>query len=271
MAIKRASPGASDEKDPYGFHQPSPDDEQKIKDVDAYVSRAELVVERAMHKSMTAAYAHRREDLKAIPHFWPVTLINSPETAIHIQHQADQLALSYLVDLWVERDPTESRCFALEFHFKENPYFTDTVLKKQFKYVPPPAAADEKPDADGITDSMLDFDWSRDVKNIATEIHWKDAEKALTKLYPVQPSEEEGDDMPMDPGSFFNFFEQETDPYDIGVSIAEEIFANATTRYMGREDVDSDDSEEEDSEDDDEAAEIDLEKPRVKKQKVKDV
>jgi hypothetical protein len=37
-------------------------------------------------------------------------------------------------------------------------------LKKEFKYVPPPAAADEKPNEDGITDSMLEFSWERDVQ-----------------------------------------------------------------------------------------------------------
>ena len=49
-------------------------------------------------------------------------------------------------------------------YFKENPYFSDPVLKKEFKFIPAPAAADEKPDEDGITDSMLEFSWERDVE-----------------------------------------------------------------------------------------------------------
>lgn len=48
-------------------------------------------------------------------------------------------------------------------HFKENPYFSNAVLKKEYKYVPPPAASADKPDADGITESMLDFSWERDI------------------------------------------------------------------------------------------------------------
>jgi template-activating factor I len=103
--------------------------------------------------------------------------------AIHAQHNTDRLALTYLEDLWVVRDPQESRAFTIEFvsqfgapikklteishityqYFKENPYFSDSVLKKEFKYVPPPAAAQDKPDADGITESMLEFSWERDV------------------------------------------------------------------------------------------------------------
>lgn len=49
-------------------------------------------------------------------------------------------------------------------HFKENPYFSNTVLKKEYKFIPPPAAADEKADADGVTQSMLEFSWERDVE-----------------------------------------------------------------------------------------------------------
>jgi len=35
--------------------------------------------------------------------------------AYHVQHSADQLALSYLEDVWVVRDPEEPRCYTLEF------------------------------------------------------------------------------------------------------------------------------------------------------------
>jgi len=41
-------------------------------------------------------------------------------------------------------------------------------LKKEYKYVAPPASANEKPDADGLTPSMLDFSWERDVKPSAS-------------------------------------------------------------------------------------------------------
>ena len=49
-------------------------------------------------------------------------------------------------------------------HFKENPYFSNTVLKKEYKYVPPPVETDDQADADGITETMLEFSWERDVQ-----------------------------------------------------------------------------------------------------------
>ena len=49
-------------------------------------------------------------------------------------------------------------------YFKENPFFSDRVLKKEYKYVPPPITEGEKPDENGITESMLDFTWERDIQ-----------------------------------------------------------------------------------------------------------
>lgn len=38
------------------------------------------------------------------------------------------------------------------------------MLVKDYKYTPPAAASDDKPDENGITLSMLDFDFERDVE-----------------------------------------------------------------------------------------------------------
>jgi hypothetical protein len=41
--------------------------------------------------------------------------MNHSLISFHAQHNGDQLALSYLEDLWVERDAKEPRCFTIEF------------------------------------------------------------------------------------------------------------------------------------------------------------
>lgn len=64
----------------------------------------------------------------------------------------------------ISGDWRPNRVLRFSQHFKENPFFSDKVLTKEFKYVPPPAAANEKPDEEGITASMLDFSWERDVE-----------------------------------------------------------------------------------------------------------
>ncbi|KAG6910562.1 hypothetical protein DXG01_009512 [Tephrocybe rancida] len=263
---KRASPGADDEKNPLTEVELSDEDARKLQSVQRDIARVELVLERAAQKALVPAFEKRREVIKTIPKFWPVALMNHHMFTYHVQHSADQLALSYLEDVWVVRDPAEPRCYTIEFTFKENPHFTDRVLKKEFKYVPPPAAADEKAGPDGITESMLEFSWDRDVVPSGTKINWKDADKALTKLYPRESADE--DDIG-EPGSFFNFFERASDPFEIGLNIAGEIFPDAIDYFLGNtggDELDSDGSD--DDEDDDDADEIDLEKPRTKKQKV---
>ncbi|KAG0709089.1 hypothetical protein DFH29DRAFT_890462 [Suillus ampliporus] len=258
---KRASPGTDVEKNPLANVELNDEDAQKLQDIQKDIQRVELVIERqAMHK-LTPVYEKRRAIVKSIDKFWPVALMNNSMISFHVQHNIDQLALSYLEDLWIVRDPKEPRCYTIEFYFKANPYFTDSVLKKEYKY-------DEKPDADGVTESMLDFSWARDVQPSATPIHWKDPENALTQLHPRVAEVDGEDDMPAEAGSFFNFFEIADDPFEIGTHIANDIFSDATDYFMGNVSGDELDSEEEDSEDDDDdAEEIDLEKPRAKKQK----
>jgi len=115
---------------------------------------------------------------------------------------------------------------------------------------------------------MLAFVWARDVKPSANKVNWKDPENALTKLHPrVEEEDVEGSDVPAEAGSFFNFFEVASDPFDIGTTIANEVFVEATDYFLGNVPSDEMDSEDEESDDDDEAEEIDLEKPRTKKQK----
>jgi len=232
------------------------------------IQRVELILERRAQEQLTPVYQQRRDALKSIPKFWPVALLKHSLFALQAQHEADRLALSYLEDVWVVRDPREPKVFTLEFYFKENPYFSDSVLKKEYKFEPSNAAKDEEPDADGITPSMLDFSWERDVTAQATTIHWKDDSKKLTKLYPLQVDEDDGETL-SDQGSFFNFFEAARDYHDLGVVIANEVFPDAIEYFRGDAGGDElySDEEDEESDEDDENEEIDLEKPRAKKAK----
>ena len=57
------------------------------------------------------------------------------------------------------------------------------------------------------------------------KIDWKSDDKNLTKMYPreIDPDDE---DSIAEPGSFFNFFEQESDPMDV----SDIFFASGTLR-----------------------------------------
>ncbi|KAH8100477.1 hypothetical protein BXZ70DRAFT_937338 [Cristinia sonorae] len=267
-SVKRASSGADEDKNPLVSVELTDEDAQKLQDVRRDILRTDLVLERRAQEKFRPVYEKRRAVVKGIPKFWPVALMNHALFALHAVHNADQVALSYLEDVWITRDPVEPRCFTLEFYFKENPYFTNSVLKKEYKYIPPPAASTDKADEDGITETMLDFSWERDVEAQAFKIDWKSDAKNLVKMYPRAADEDE-DDLPSESGSIFNFFTVAKDTFDLGVIIANEIFPEAVDYFLGDAGGDELDSDDEDSEDDDEEEEIDLEKPRPKKPRQK--
>jgi len=262
---KRASPGADVEKNPLQGVELGEEDANKLQGIQREIARAELIIEREAHHRLLPVYEKRRAVAKAIPKFWPVALMNHADIAYYVQHSSDQLALSYLEDLWIVRNAMESRCYTLEFYFKENNFFSDKILKKEYKRVLPPAAAGEEPDEDGITESMVDFSWERDVKISGSKIQWKDPSKALTTLHPREKADEEEE--PAEPGSFFNFFEHADDPYRIGAMIASEIFPDAIEHFLGTAGDELDSEEEESDEDDEDEDEIDLEQPRTKRPK----
>lgn len=107
-------------------------------------------------------------------------------------------------------------------YFKSNPYFSDSVIKKEFKYLPP-SVPDNTPDENGITPAMVEFDWEQHVAPQGIKINWKDDSKNLTKLYgrvAAEDDDNDGDDdeegaSPLDPGSFFNFFEHADDVMEV--------------------------------------------------------
>jgi template-activating factor I len=193
-------------------------------------------------------YEKRRPLIKEIPGFWP-RVLNSSRTMLAplLVHDEDQEALKFLEDVWIIRDEVEPRVFTLELvrqmvcmldltegihvqHFKENPFFSNSVLKKVYKYSPPAdKTANSQADANGISDAAVDFEWETDVTtevrlrwtccpSLANqfeqpfEISWKDDAHNLTKKYPQVV---EGEDDLEEYGSFFNFFGAAKDYADV--------------------------------------------------------
>ncbi|KAG8892558.1 hypothetical protein FRC01_014097 [Tulasnella sp. 417] len=199
--------------------------------------RVEIIIDRLAEKKLAPIYEKRRAVVSKIPKFWAMAFGQHAELFAYLQNKEDQDAIGYLRDVNVTRDAQESRAFTLEFHFNENPYFSDSVLKKEYRYIAPAGAASESPDSDGITPSALAFSWERDVAPQATSISWKDDSKNLTQKYPPKEDDDEDDDamdVEANAGSFFNLFEQEGDSHEIGIIIADDLYPNAIDYFLGR-------------------------------------
>ncbi|GAB1517451.1 hypothetical protein RhiTH_000499 [Rhizoctonia solani] len=220
----------------------------------------ELERKLAALKILKPLYESRRKTFASQKNFWGIALGQHSEIGQHLLDSKDAEAMTYLRDVWVERDPNEHRAFTIEFHFDENPFFSNNVLKKYYKYSAPPEVSpeDSTPDANGVTNVMIDFNWERDIDISGTEIEWKDPANALTKLRPRPDMEEiekrlKDDDEPIsiDTGSFFHYFEEKDDEFDIGQTIAEEVFADAIGYFTGTHENARNNLEDSDWEDDD--------------------
>lgn len=179
--------------------------------------------------------------------------------------EQDQEALSYLEDLTCDVLEGDEHGFRLNFHFRENPYFENTVLSKTYRM-----ADDEEPMVEGLE---------------GTEILWKPNQCLTMKTYKKKPKRGGPNAKPVKKTepceSFFNFFsppeipdaadeldEEEAEQlqealeedYEVGSVIRDKLIPEAVLWYTGQaqgydsdyeEDEDEDFSGEEDDEDDD--------------------
>jgi len=231
--------------------------------------RIELALERQSLTRLDKFYGKRRTILSGIPNFWQTAMRNHVLLSETTSLPDDQKALSFLEDIHVVRDPKEHRAYTIEFHFAQNPFFAETVLKKEYKYIPPSDAAVNQPDEDGVSDALVNFDLKRDTEPSTIQINWKEPAKALTKLYP-RVLDPEDEDSVEDQGSFFNIFEHADPDADIENAIAFDLYPSVVDYFFNRGENSlgtmgvEDEEDEEDEEDGSDEDEIDLENPKKK-------
>lgn len=236
------------------------------------LQRIEIAADRYRHKLLAAEYVERDKVADAIPGFWRQALQNSVALLQLSAIEEDQKALSFLSKIRAWRDPEQIQAFGIELHFESNPFFTNSVLRKEFKYVAPTDPEALKKDDLGVSEADLEFNFERDVDAVPTKIEWKDATKNLTKLYPRIFDPEDDTDV-QEPGSFFNIFESTKVTRDVYEAELVEIYENAIEFFLNRAEgsvgeMMAHDSDEEDEEDDDSDEEdIDLENPKKKAKK----
>lgn len=215
-------------------------------------------------------------DFKGIPKFWLTAMLNHPALA-DIIHKSDHIALEKLVDIKIGALPN-SPGFRLDFVFGENPFFTNTVLSKEYHLAAPTSSSEQ----DFIYDHA-----------VGTEINWKEGKNLCFKTVTKTQKQKNGKgsrvvkrEEPQD--SFFHFFDPPTLPdeeeseeeedfeeleqeleqdYEIGDIIKSDIVPHAVhwftgkaleDYYEGEGDNDGDyDDEEYDEEDDDDSGEDD--------------
>lgn len=246
-----------------GAYEPS-GAEIEWKDPETEESDSEAVVNGVEHLNLGMD-----ENTKGIPKFWMYTLKNAnDESLLGMVEPHDEPVLEYLTDITVNLQPVNNG-FTLNFHFGENPYFTNSVLTKQYNLR-------DQPDPD----APLQFDGPEIISCAGCSIDWKagkDVTKTTVKVKKLRSKKSKSGSPDKDvtkevnADSFFTFFsppqipegkeEEMTDEdrrtlavdFDVGFAIKEKIIPRAVLYFTGEAFDDDDEFEDCETEDEDES------------------
>lgn len=205
----------------------------------------------------------KEEDWAGIPSFW-ATIFKNVEMLAEMVQEADELVMDCLEDITVTLTEKSPMGFTLHFHFKENDYFTNTVLTKEYEMKCEPTE-----------DDPFGFEGPEIFKCKGCSIDWKKGKNLTVKqVKKKQKHKNKGNvrtiTKQVKADSFFNFFDPPTVPddpkaevdeetqailtadFEIGHYIRERIVPRAVLYFTGEAlEEDSDFEEEESDEDDD--------------------
>jgi len=206
----------------------------------------------------------KTEDVVGIPEFW-LTIFKNVDMLAEMVQEADEPVLALLEDVTETLSGNgETMGFTLHFHFKENDYFTNKVLTKEYMMKCEP-----------VEDNPFDFEGPEIFKCKGCEIDWKKGKNLTVKTVKKKQKHKNKGNIrtitkQMKADSFFNFFDPPTVPedpkvevdeetqqiltadFEIGHYIRERIVPRAVLYFTGEAlDEDSDFEEEEESDDDD--------------------
>jgi len=212
------------------------------------------------------------ENTKGIPKFWLYSLRNANEEALMgLIEPHDEPVLEYLTDITVALSQPNNSSFVLSFHFSPNPFFSNTVLTKEYKLR-------EDPDQE----SPLEYDGPEIISCKGCKIDWqagKDVTKQIVTVKKLKAkkgpkgSPEKKVTKEVKADSFFNFFSPPEVPegkdgempeedaatlaidFDVGFAIKEKVIPRAVLYFTGEVFEDDDDFEDCDSEGGDEDTE----------------
>ncbi|KAJ4454867.1 putative template-activating factor I [Paratrimastix pyriformis] len=103
--------------------------QQQIETIVEEQQDEERVIDRRFDERRAPLYVQRREQFAVIPNFWIVCISHSP-VSFFISNDEDQEILSHLTDLEIVHLP-EPRSVAIRLHFKDCPFFSNTLLEKK--------------------------------------------------------------------------------------------------------------------------------------------
>jgi len=211
----------------------------EIDEINEKASTEILKVEQKFNGLRKPLFDRRASIIQKIPNFWMTAMINHPHISILLE-EAEEETLQHLKSLEVEECQDIKSGYRIHLHFNENPFFTNSVLTKEFKL--------------GMTG---------DPKSSSSTIEWKKEGKSNSLYELLNPA-----DSPSQPSSsgmangkmkrnrrrsFFSWFLDNQDPSgdDTAEAIKDDLWPNPLHYYM-TPDIELDDDGEDDDDVDDE-------------------
>lgn len=90
-----------------------------------------LKLEQRLEKDKRHIYVKRDEAICQIPNFWVTALLNHPDIS-SLMDESEEEYLLYLSKIEVQIYEDMIASFKILFHFKDNPYFKNTLLVKEY-------------------------------------------------------------------------------------------------------------------------------------------
>eukprot|EP01115_Flamella_aegyptia_P006436 TRINITY_DN2694_c0_g1_i1.p1 TRINITY_DN2694_c0_g1~~TRINITY_DN2694_c0_g1_i1.p1 ORF type:complete len:382 (+),score=256.73 TRINITY_DN2694_c0_g1_i1:107-1252(+) len=192
------------EKKYMALYQPLYDRRSQIVSGASEPTTEELVAKEEKKEETKPAEGKKEEDVKGVPEFWSTTLKHHPDIGSMITER-DEDALKHLTEVKVSHVEGQPHSFTLEFHFSDNEFFEDKVIKKTY------ILKEQAEDGEVVYDHVD-----------ATQIKWKPGKDLTVKKVTKQPKGKGGRrggrgggakpapitvEQPCE--SFFNFFNPE--------------------------------------------------------------
>lgn len=191
-----------------------------------------LQVEQRYNAQRQPHFSARAQLIKQIPKFWVTVFVNHPQISALLDEE-DEEALHYLTSVEVEEFEDIKSGYRIKFLFTENPYFSNTVITKEF---------------------LLSDSGEQTCKS--STIEWK-ANMDLTKRQSEVNAKSGSKRQHEEPESFFSWFNDQSEggTDEVGELIKDDIWPNPLQYYLGAgndaEDLDDEDDENIVLEDDD--------------------
>lgn len=224
--------------------------QKALEDIDACQNEIDALNEKASEEILQAEqkfnklrkphFEKRNAVIERIPNFWVTAFVNHPQISAILDEDEEE-CLQFMTKVEVEEFEDIKSGYKICFHFKENPYFSNKVLSKEFHLGT--SAEDE----------------IGDPTSKSTEVSWSEGKDLVAKANEAQKASAGSKrQMAALSRTFFQWFTDNTDPSadDIAEVLKDDMWPNPLQYFLASDMDNEENGLDSDEEDLDESVEV---------------